>query len=126
MRPPGRRSIGSSAKRSPIPSARNSWLRRRAVSQRDAEGSCDRIDSREIAVAAIQLSVNGLTVSVTVDDPDTPLLYVLRNELRLHGPRFGCGLGQCGACTVHIGKQAIRSCVTPVASVQGQDVITLE
>ena len=49
------------------------------------------------------LNVNGKRVSVTVDDPDTPLLYVLRNELGLHGPRFGCGLGQCGACTVHVG-----------------------
>src|SRR5882724_602758 len=126
MRPPGRRSIGSSAKRSPIPSARNSWLRRRAVSQRDAAGSCDRIDSREIAVAAIQLSVNGLTVSVTVDDPDTPLLYVLRNELRLHGPRFGCGLGQCGACTVHIDGNAVRSCITRLASVADSKVVTLE
>src|SRR6266851_9440494 len=73
----------------------------------------------------IELSVNGFTVSVAVDDPDTPLLYVLRNELGLHGPRFGCGLGQCGACTVHVGNRAVRSCVTPVRNVL-EPVTTLE
>jgi nicotinate dehydrogenase subunit A len=71
------------------------------------------------------LNVNGRTVSLTVDDPDTPLLYVLRNELGLHGPRFGCGLGQCGACTVHVDGAAIRSCVTPLSSVTGR-IVTLE
>ena len=71
------------------------------------------------------LSVNGRTVSVTVDDPDTPLLYVLRNELGLLGPRFGCGLGQCGACTVLIDGAAVRSCVTPLSAVTGK-VVTLE
>jgi nicotinate dehydrogenase subunit A len=74
---------------------------------------------------AISLNVNGRTVSVTVSDPDTPLLYVLRNELELHGPRFGCGLGQCGACTVHLDGAAVRSCITPVSAVQGQ-IVTLE
>jgi len=69
--------------------------------------------------------VNGRTVSVTVDDPDTPLLYVLRNELGLHGPRFGCGLGQCGACTVHVDGAAVRSCITPLSTVTGK-VVTLE
>ena len=49
-----------------------------------------------------ELTVNGARVSVQIDDPDTPLLYVLRNALQLHGPRFGCGLSQCGACTVHV------------------------
>jgi nicotinate dehydrogenase subunit A len=77
-------------------------------------------------VAATQLSVNGSTVSVTVDDPETPLLYVLRNELGLHGPRFGCGLGQCGACTVHIDGNAVRSCITPLSSVADGKVVTLE
>jgi nicotinate dehydrogenase subunit A len=77
-------------------------------------------------VPATQLSVNGSTVSVTVDDPDTPLLYVLRNELGLHGARFGCGLGQCGACTVHIDGNAVRSCITPLSSVAGRKVVTLE
>jgi len=77
-------------------------------------------------VAATQLSVNGTTISVTVDDPDTPLLYVLRNELGLHGPRFGCGLGQCGACTVHVDGNAVRSCITPLSSVTSSKVVTLE
>ena len=71
------------------------------------------------------LNVNGKRVSVTVDDPDTPLLYVLRNELGLHGPRFGCGLGQCGACTVHVGGSAARSCIMLLSTVTGA-VITLE
>ena len=77
-------------------------------------------------MATSQLSVNGATISVTVDDPDTPLLYVLRNELGLHGPRFGCGLGQCGACTVHIDGNAVRSCITPLSSVMDGKVVTLE
>ena len=77
-------------------------------------------------MAATRLSVNGSTVSVTVDDADTPLLYVLRNELGLRGPRFGCGLGQCGACTVHIDGNAVRSCITPLSSVAGRKVVTLE
>ena len=54
--------------------------------------------------------VNGKTVTATVDDPATPLLYVLRNDAGLHGPRFGCGLGQCGSCTVHINGEPVRSC----------------
>lgn len=76
-------------------------------------------------MATRSLNVNGRAVSVTVDDPDTPLLYVLRNELGLHGPRFGCGLGQCGACTVHVDGAAIRSCVTPLSGVTGR-IVTLE
>jgi nicotinate dehydrogenase subunit A len=72
-----------------------------------------------------QLNVNGKSLSVFVDDPDVPLLYVLRDNLGLHGPRFGCGLGQCGACTVHIDRVAVRSCVMPLSAVRGQ-VITLE
>ncbi|KAA3451675.1 (2Fe-2S)-binding protein [Mesorhizobium sp. SARCC-RB16n] len=64
--------------------------------------------------------------SVTIADPDTPLLYVLRNELGLRGPRFGCGLGQCGACTVLIDGEAARSCVTPLSSVGASNVVTLE
>jgi len=76
-------------------------------------------------VPTTALNVNGKRVSVTVDDPDTPLLYVLRNELGLHGPRFGCGLGQCGACTVHVGGSAARSCIMPLSTVTGA-VITLE
>ena len=76
-------------------------------------------------MATRSLNVNGRTVSVAVDDPDTPLLYVLRNELGLHGPRFGCGLGQCGACTVHVDGAAVRSCVTPLSAVTRR-IVTLE
>ncbi|AWN42447.1 (2Fe-2S)-binding protein [Methylobacterium durans] len=75
----------------------------------------------------VSLSVNGRAVTVSPDDPDTPLLYVLRNEMELRGPRFGCGLGQCGACMVHVDGQAIRSCTTPLSALQpGQKVVTLE
>jgi nicotinate dehydrogenase subunit A len=73
------------------------------------------------------LDVNGKAVSITIDDPDMPLLYALRDNLELHGPRFGCGLGQCGACTVHVDGKAVRSCVTPLSSIAaGQKVVTLE
>jgi nicotinate dehydrogenase subunit A len=72
-----------------------------------------------------QLEVNGKGVTATVDDPAMPLLYFLRNDLGLHGPRFGCGLGQCGACTVHLDGAAIRSCVYPIGNVRGK-VTTLE
>src|ERR671938_1489001 len=76
-------------------------------------------------MARMPLKVNGK--SRTVDaDPETPLLYVLRNDLELNGPKFGCGLGQCGACTVIIEGNAIRSCVTPVKSVGAKSVTTLE
>jgi len=76
-------------------------------------------------MAKLAITVNGKRHAITAT-PDTPLLYVLRNELHLHGPRFGCGLSQCGACTVHIGDKAVRSCVTPVAGALGQKVTTLE
>ena len=73
------------------------------------------------------LNLNGKSVAVTIDDPDMPLLYALRDNLGLHGPRFGCGLAQCGACTVHVDGKAVRSCVTPLASLKpGQKVVTLE
>jgi nicotinate dehydrogenase subunit A len=71
------------------------------------------------------IDVNGGKVAV-IAPPDTPLLYVLRDRLHLHGPRFGCGLAQCGACTVMLGDQPIRSCVTPVAAVGGRRVTTVE
>jgi aerobic-type carbon monoxide dehydrogenase small subunit (CoxS/CutS family) len=71
------------------------------------------------------LKVNGRTHDVDVD-PATPLLYVLRNDLDLHGPRFGCGLGQCGACTVIIKGEAVRSCIRPISAVQGAEITTLE
>lgn len=73
----------------------------------------------------IRLIVNGQQRDVTVD-PETPLLYVLRNDLGLTGTKFGCGLGQCGACTVLVAGQAMRSCLTPVQAVAGQEVTTIE
>jgi len=71
------------------------------------------------------LKLNGRPVRIDAD-PQTPLLYVLRNELGQHGPRFGCGLAQCGACTVHVDGRATRSCVTPLAAAEGRDVTTLD
>jgi len=72
-------------------------------------------------------SVNGETVVIAIDDPDMPLLYLLRDNLALHGPRFGCGLGQCGACTVHIDGAAVRSCVTPLSKLGPVNkIVTLE
>ncbi|OFW40637.1 MAG: (2Fe-2S)-binding protein [Acidobacteria bacterium RIFCSPLOWO2_12_FULL_67_14b] len=73
----------------------------------------------------VDLRVNGGRHTVEVD-PSTPLLYVLSDELALNGPKFGCGLGQCGACTVIVKGQAIRSCVTPVNAVAGVEITTLE
>jgi aerobic-type carbon monoxide dehydrogenase small subunit (CoxS/CutS family) len=75
-------------------------------------------------MANFSLNVNGRTQTVDVE-PSTPLLYILRNDLDLEGPRFGCGLGQCGACTVLIDGIAVRSCVTPVSAVDGA-ITTLE
>jgi nicotinate dehydrogenase subunit A len=74
----------------------------------------------------ISFNVNGQKVDVRVADPAMPLLYALRNDLGLHGPRFGCGLAQCGACTVHLDGNAVRSCVLPIASVAGRSIVTLE
>src|SRR3954469_24367242 len=76
--------------------------------------------------ASQTLRVNGKSVAVAIEDPTTPLLYVLRNDLGLHGPRFGCGLGQCGSCTVHLDGEAARSCVTPLSAVGARKVVTLE
>ena len=76
-------------------------------------------------MSEITLQVNGASHTVDVE-PSTPLLYILRNDLDLSGPRFGCGLGQCGACTVLIGGRAVRSCITPTSSVAGQEITTLE
>src|SRR3989449_2956287 len=76
-------------------------------------------------MSVIALTVNGRSVTVDVE-PTTPLLYVLSDDLALRGPKFGCGLGQCGCCTVLIKGQAVRSCVTPVSSVAGAEITTLE
>jgi nicotinate dehydrogenase subunit A len=76
-------------------------------------------------MARINLTVNGRRQVVDVDE-STPLLYVLSDDLALNGPKFGCGLGQCGACTVIVKGQAIRSCVTPVRGVAGAEITTLD
>ncbi len=75
----------------------------------------------------LTLNVNGRSTEVHPDAPDMPLLYALRNDLGLQGPRFGCGLAQCGACTVHLDGQAARSCQVPPSQLQpGQKIVTLE
>ena len=76
-------------------------------------------------MAAISLKVNGHTYTVDVD-PETPLLYVLSDELHFRGPKFGCGLAQCGACTVLVQGKVRRSCVMPLSAVKQQEVTTLE
>ena len=73
----------------------------------------------------VTIHVNGRTVQVA-PDPDTPLLWVLREELGLTGTKYGCGAAQCGACTVHLDGQAVRSCVTPVTAAKGRRVTTIE
>jgi aerobic-type carbon monoxide dehydrogenase small subunit (CoxS/CutS family) len=73
----------------------------------------------------VTLKVNGRTHTLDID-PSTPLLYILRNDLGLQGPRFGCGLGQCGACTVIVKGAAVRSCITPSSTVRGSEITTLE
>lgn len=73
----------------------------------------------------LTLHVNGQARTIEVDDPDMPLLYALRDDLELSNPRFGCGLGQCGACTVHIDGHAVRSCITPVGSLGDRKITTL-
>jgi nicotinate dehydrogenase subunit A len=75
---------------------------------------------------AYQFNVNGKAATVDSWDPDQPLLYILRNALGLHGTKFGCGLGQCGACTVLLDGKAVRSCLTPVKQAAGHSVTTLE
>lgn len=74
---------------------------------------------------AIQLKINGMQKEIA-SDPDTPLLWVIRDELDLTGTKFGCGVAACGACTVHINGQPRRSCITPISSVGDAEVITIE
>ena len=76
-------------------------------------------------MSVLTLKVNGQSHSLDLD-PATPLLYVLEDDLELRGPKFGCGLGQCGSCTVIVKGEAIRSCITPVAAVAGSEITTLE
>jgi aerobic-type carbon monoxide dehydrogenase small subunit (CoxS/CutS family) len=78
-----------------------------------------------MAQTTVMLNVNGMSHHLSVDDPDMPLLYALRDELELNNPHFGCGLAQCGACTVHVDGVPTRSCVTPLRAVQGHQVLTL-
>ena len=77
-------------------------------------------------MTTVKLNVNSTSRTVELTDPETPLLYVLRNDLGLTGTHFGCGLAQCGACTVLIDGRATRSCITPAGSVQGRAVTTIE
>jgi nicotinate dehydrogenase subunit A len=79
-----------------------------------------------MAMPSFTLQVNGAKKTVAVRDPDEPLLYVLRNQLSLTGAKFGCGLGQCGACTVIVDGEAVRSCLLPVSKVAGKKVTTVE
>ena len=73
------------------------------------------------------LRINGKAVALGPAEPSTPLLYLLRNDADLHGPHFGCGLGQCGACTIHVNGEAVRSCIRPLSSLSSKDeIITLE
>ena len=77
--------------------------------------------------ASRTLRVNGTSVAVPAVEADTPLLYILRNDVGARGPRFGCGLGQCGACTVHVNGEAVRSCSVPLSAIADNDeIVTLE
>jgi nicotinate dehydrogenase subunit A len=76
-------------------------------------------------MAAVSLTVNGRSYAVDVD-PDTPLLYVLADDIQLNGPKFGCGLSECGACTVLLDGQPVRSCVTAMSEVAGREVVSIE
>src|SRR5438270_2789499 len=76
-------------------------------------------------MAQLILDIDGTARTIVVDDPDIPLLYALRDELGLNNPRFGCGLGQCGACTVHLDGKAVRSCMTPVTAAAKAKITTL-
>src|SRR5689334_9534480 len=82
-------------------------------------------DSSAMTQTTIRLNVNGGTCEISAD-ADTPLLYVLRNDLALNGPKYGCGLGECGTCTVLIDGQAARACVIPIEGCEGRDIVTLE
>lgn len=74
----------------------------------------------------MQLNINGRWVELSNISPSTPLLYVLRNDLKLNGPKYGCGLGECGACSVLIDGKVVRSCSTPISTVENRKITTLE
>jgi aerobic-type carbon monoxide dehydrogenase small subunit (CoxS/CutS family) len=82
------------------------------------------IAGRDAPMARISLNVNGKAHTIDAD-PDMPLLYALKNDIGLNNPQFGCGLAQCGACTVHLDGEPIRSCITPVSAVGNAKVVTL-
>src|SRR5215510_11110300 len=116
----------TTARRSTSSSPRTTWRRSIALFRRQrprSRSQCSNATRRPIV--AITLKVNGATHSVDAE-PDTPLLYVLRNDLELNGPKFGCGLAQCGACTVLVDGVAIRSCLRPISTLDGVEVTTLE
>lgn len=79
-----------------------------------------------MATSTIKMTVNGKAVELHTEDPSMPLLYALRDQLGLHGLHFGCGLGQCGACTVHYFGEPLRSCVMPISAAAGAEIVTLE
>jgi nicotinate dehydrogenase subunit A len=85
-----------------------------------------RLKEENKMATTLNLTVNGRSQDLRVDDPQMPLLYALRDDLGLHGPRFGCGLAQCGSCTVHVDGKAVRSCSFTVAQAAGKKVVTLE
>lgn len=78
-----------------------------------------------IKVSAMKFVLNGEDISIDID-PDMPLLWAIRDEIGKKGTKFGCGMGLCGACTVHLNGQAIRSCITPIGSIEGQNITTIE
>jgi len=77
-------------------------------------------------MATYTMTVNGSPVSVNVDDPNTPLLYILQENVHLNGPKFGCGLGQCGCCTVLLNGAPIRSCTTGISAAAGAQIVSIE
>src|SRR3569832_1806413 len=98
---------------------RSSQFARRAIeSQSVPLGEC--------SMANVTFRVNGTSQTIEADDPNMQLLYALRDNMELHGPKFGCGLGQCGACTVIVDGNAVRSCQKTVSQAQGRQITTLE
>ena len=81
---------------------------------------------KPVRLPSLNLTLNGVPTSIEVADPDQPLLYVLRDQLRLTGVKFGCGKGQCGACTVLIDNEPARACQTPISAMAGKSVTTIE
>jgi nicotinate dehydrogenase subunit A len=85
-----------------------------------------RTADEEVVMATVKLTVDGKRVSINAADPNMPLLYALRNDLGLNNPHFGCGLAQCGACTVHLDGEPVRACILPLSVAQGKTVTTLK